>query len=90
MLCRKILMHTAVDKGAATSLSFQQYVEWLVSERYAPRGAETWLDYIRTRGNEANHEIVVMGKEDAKGVLLFTEALLRSVYELPGLVPPVP
>ena len=87
MLCRKLLMHTAVEKGANEGQSFQQYVKWLVDERYAPRGAEDWLDYIRGRGNEANHEIVVMGKKDAEGVLRFTEALLRGVYELPKLVP---
>ncbi len=90
MLCRKILMHTAVEKGAKKGLTFQGYVRWLVKERYAPRGAEQWLDYIRNRGNEANHEIVVMTRDDAIGVLRFTEALLRDVYELPGLVPVPP
>ena len=89
MLCRKILMHVAVEKGAKANLSFQQYVKWLIQEHYVPRGAEGWLDYIRARGNEANHEIVVMNKNDATGVLLFTEALLRGVYELPGLVPAI-
>jgi hypothetical protein len=87
MLCRKILMHVAVEKEADKNKTFQQYVKWLIDERYAPRGAEEWLDYIRDRGNEANHEIVVMNKEDAIGVLGFTEALLRGVYELPNLVP---
>jgi hypothetical protein len=87
MLCRKILMHVAVEKGADSGLSFQEYVQWLIGEHYAPRGAEDWLDYIRKRANEANHEIVVMSKQDAVGVLGFTEALLRSVYELPDLVP---
>ena len=90
MLCRKILMHTAVEKGASTNMSFQDYVTWLITERYAPRGAEEWLDYIRRRGNEANHEIVVMSRETASGVLLFTEALLRAVYELPRSVPQLP
>lgn len=89
MLCRKILMHVAVEKGAKENLTFQHYVKWLIDERYAPRGAEEWLDYIRGRGNEANHEIVVMNKDDATGVLRFTEALLRGVYELPSLVPPL-
>ena len=87
MLCRKILMYVAVDKGAKKDLTFQQYVEWLIEERHAPRGAEKWLDYIRSRGNDANHEIVVMNKDDAVGVLGFTENLLLGVYELPGLVP---
>lgn len=87
MLCRKLLMHTAVGKGAEENKSFQHYVQWLIDEHYAPRGAEVWLDYIRARANDANHEIVVMTKDDAVGVLRFTEALLRGVYELPNLVP---
>jgi Domain of unknown function (DUF4145) len=87
MACRKILMHVAVGKGADEGLSFQGYVQWLVDEHYVPRGADGWLDYVRMRGNEANHEIVVMAENDASGVLVFTEALLRSVYELPNLVP---
>jgi len=87
MLCRKILMHVAVQKGADENQSFQTYVKWLIQERYAPIGAESWLDYIRERANEANHEIMVMSKEDSTAVLLFTEALMRNVYELPSLVP---
>jgi hypothetical protein len=89
MLCRKILMHIAVEKGAKDNLSFQKYVQWLIEQRYAPRGAEVWVDYIRDRGNDANHEIIVMTKDDATGVLRFTEALLRNVYELASLVPEV-
>jgi hypothetical protein len=87
MLCRKILMHVAVEKGAEENQSFQKYVQWLITERYAPKGAEDWLDYIRTKANDANHEIMVMTAPDAIAVLLFTEALLRNVYELPSLVP---
>jgi hypothetical protein len=87
MLCRKILMHVAVEKGAKPNLNFKQYVQWLISEHHAPRSAEPWVDYIRDRANDANHEILVMTKEDATAVLLFTEALLRNVYELPFLIP---
>ena len=87
MLCRKILMHVAVEKGAGKGLKFAEYVKWLIAERYAPKGAETWLTYVRNRANEANHEIVLMKKDDAVGVLRFTEALLRDVYELGELVP---
>jgi len=63
MLCRKILMHVAVEKGAKPNRSFQKYVEWLVKEHYVPKGADAWLDYVRKRGNDANHEIIVMTKE---------------------------
>ena len=89
MLCRKILMHVAVGKGAKEDQTFAWYVQWLLDEHYVPRGSEGWVDYIRARGNDANHEIVPMNKEDAAGVLRFTRALLSNVYELPADVPKV-
>ena len=88
MLCRKILMNVSVAKGAGEGLRFAQYVEWLMAEGYAPKGSEEWVNYIKNRGNEANHEIRSMTKEDAEGVLRFTEQLLRNMYELPDLIPP--
>ena len=90
MLCRTILMHVAVEKSADKDKRFVYYVNWLIKERYAPKGAEAWVDYIRERGNAANHEIVVMTEKDAAPVILFTEALLRGIYELPGIVPELP
>ena len=89
MLCRKILMNVSVQKGAKERLPFVQYVEWLVKEGYVPKGSEGWLEYIKDRGNEANHVIVPMTKEDAEGLLTLTEQLLRNMFELPGLVPTV-
>ena len=90
MLCRKILMHVAVDKGADEGKRFQEYVEWLATEGWIPKGGQPWVEFIRQRGNEANHELPHMTREDAAGILQFTEALLRNVYELPALVPPPP
>ena len=90
LLCRKILAHVAVANGGDVDGRFIEHVNWLISERLVPKGAESWLDYVRRKGNEANHEIVIMSKQDAQGVLRFVEALLRSVYELPTLVPKPP
>ena len=87
MLCRKILMNVSVAKGAPEGQPFIKYVQWLVEEGYAPRGSEGWVQYIKDRGNEANHEIKPMTEGDAIGVLRFTEQLLRNMFELPGLVP---
>ena len=36
MLCRKILMHVAVDKGADKGLDFLKYVEWLAEQGWVP------------------------------------------------------
>ena len=90
MLCRKILMHVAVDKGAGEDLSFLNYVEWLAEKNWIPTGGQSWVDFIRSRGNEANHELPHMTEADATGILQFTETLLRVIYELPAAVPTAP
>jgi len=47
------------------------------------------VDVIRQKGNEANHEIVVMTEADAQQIMAFVEHFLRTVYELPSMLPPV-
>jgi hypothetical protein len=89
LACRKILMHIAVERGAEAGKTFVAYVEHLKTAGYVPPGGEVWVDYIRTRGNEANHEILVMTEEDALALITFVEMLLRIIYEFPSMVPSV-
>ncbi len=58
--CRKVLMHIAVAKGAKTNQSFFDYINYLGDKGYIPPDGRVWVDYIRQRSNEANHEIVLM------------------------------
>ena len=44
-----------------------------------------WVDHIRKKGNEANHEITLMTDKDAKDLIVFLEMLLKFIYELPNL-----
>lgn len=88
MVCRKMLMHIAVEKGAKERLNFYRYVVWLADNNYVPPDGKDWVDYVRTRGNDANHEIALMEQEDAEALVRFVEMLLRFVYEFPQLVPP--
>lgn len=81
LTCRKILMHIAVEKGAPPNKGFIEYVEYLADKNYIPHDGRDWVDYIRTKSNEANHEIQVMSAEDAEDLITFTEMLLRLVYE---------
>lgn len=90
MACRKLLMNIAVQKGAKKNLTFQQYVEYLDAQHYIPPDGKEWVDHIRKKGNEANHEIVIMGKEDAKDLIIFIEMLLKFIYEFPSRVKPKP
>lgn len=84
---RKILMHIAVEKGAAAGQTFVTYVDHLVANGWAPPGSKPWVDHIRTRGNEENHEIVLATQDDATELLAFLEMLLTFMYEFPSRVP---
>lgn len=87
LACRKILMHIAVDKGATPGAKFIEYVEYLGNKHYVPPGSEDWVDHIRNKGNEANHEIAIMTDADALDLISFVEMLLRLIYEFPGRIP---
>jgi len=87
LLCRKTLMHIGVQQGAKEGESFLFYVNYLSDEGFVPPNGRHWVDHIRKKGNEANHEIVIMEREDAKDLLLFIEMLLKFIYEFPNMVP---
>jgi hypothetical protein len=86
LTCRKLLMNIAVEKGASIGLKFIEYVEYLSSKNFIPPDGKEWVDRIRQRGNEANHEIVLMRKEDAEELIIFVEMLLKFIYEFPARV----
>jgi len=88
MTCRKVLMNVAVAEGAESGLSFAAYVQWLGDNGYVPAKGRNWVDRIRERGNEANHEIPDIDRADAEDVLSFTEMLLKVNYEMPARAKP--
>ena len=83
-------MNVAVNEGVPEGQTFISYVEYLDSKNFVPPKGKGWVDYIRKRGNEANHEIALMTEADAIGLISFVEMLLRFIYEFPSLVPPPP
>ena len=83
MVCRKLLMHIAVEKGAEEKKSFKEYVDYLDEGGHLPADSKQWVDHIRNQGNEANHEIVPKGENDAKNLVEFIEMLLKLIYEFP-------
>ena len=87
MVCRKLLMHIAVENGADEDKSFKYYVDWLEEKHYIPPNGKDVVEYIREKGNEANHEIVPMEKEDAEALIGFLELFMRFIYEVPKLSP---
>ena len=81
---RKLLMHVAVECGAEKDQQFVKYVDFLDSEHYIPPSAREWVDTLRTYGNDATHQIVLMSEGEAKRLLDFAEMLLKLVYEFPA------
>jgi hypothetical protein len=86
LCCRKLLMHIAVAKGAKPGQSFISYVEHLADNNFVPPDAKDWVDHIRAKGNEANHEIAIMSREDAEDLLSFSEMLLKLIFEFPATI----
>lgn len=87
MACRKILMNVAVNRGAAENLSFVKYVNYLADEGYVPPNGKKWVDHIRDKGNEAVHEIPSLTQADLTDLIVFTEMLLKFIFEFPARVP---
>lgn len=86
LCCRKLLMHVAVAQNAPPGKNFIEYVEHLASSGCIPPNGQAWVDHIRTRGNEANHEIRLMSKGEAEELISLAEMLLKFIYEFPQRV----
>jgi hypothetical protein len=87
LACRKILMNVAVELKAKEGESFVNYVQFLADKGYIPPNGRHWIDHIRTKSNEANHEITLMSKDEAEKLITFVEMMLTFIYELPSVVP---
>jgi len=87
LVCRKLLMNIAVQESAEEGKSFAYYVEYLADKGFLPPRGKAWVDHVRKRGNEANHEIHLMSSEDASLLIAFVEMLLRFIYEFPQMIP---
>lgn len=80
-------MNVAVDLNAPPNQTFVEYVKYLSNNHYIPPNAQGWVDHIRNKGNEANHEIYLMSQTDAEELISLAEMLLKIVYEFPARVP---
>jgi len=87
MIARKILMNVALSLGSGVRDSFKSYVDWLAENGHVTPRSKGWVDHIRDKGNEANHEIPQVTKKDAENVIVFLEMLLKTNFEYPDRVP---
>lgn len=85
LLCRKILSHIAVDKGAPQKATFAEYIAYLVDNHHVTPAMGVWVDQIRQAGNESTHDLVMHTDLDAASILAFTEQLLNIAYAMPVL-----
>jgi Domain of unknown function (DUF4145) len=86
MMCRKILMHVAVDKGLAEAgQPFVSYMNALRAAGYITTGLEEVADQVRDRGNVANHNLPASSEQESHVTLMITQHLMQAVYELPGI-----
>jgi len=82
LICRKILMHVAVDRGADEGESFAHYLDHLANKGYITPPMQPWVDLIRRHGNESTHQLGSPDRERAESTIMFTAELLRLVYEM--------
>jgi Domain of unknown function (DUF4145) len=82
LVCRKILMHVAADKGAKTGEPFAAYLDFLEKAGYVTPPMKGWVDLIRKHGNLATHELPAPDRKQAESTVMFTAELLRLVYEM--------
>lgn len=82
LICRKILMHIAVEKGAKEGDSFATYITYLESSGYVTPPMKKWVDLIRQHGNHSTHKLEAPEKHRAESTVMFTAELLRLTYEM--------
>jgi len=82
LLCRRILMHIAVDKGANEGESFVSYIDHIESQGFITPPMKPWVDLIRQHGNDATHTLDEPDEERARHTVGFTAELLRIVYTM--------
>ena len=82
MLCRKILMAAAVDKGADEGKKFVQYVDvyYLSSGGYITPPLKEMATTIKDIGNRAAHKIDESDLERSRRTLVFTRRILDITY----------
>jgi hypothetical protein len=85
LLCRKILMHIAVEKGANEKETFAFYLTYLGKQGYITPPMTKWVDLIREHGGKATHLIDKPDRKRAESTLMFTAELLRLIYEMEHL-----
>jgi len=82
LICRKTLMHVAVEKGAQEGDSFSSYIDFLADKGFVTPPMKGWVTLIKEHGNNSTHKLEKVEKERAESTVMFTGELLRLIYEM--------
>ena len=80
LMFRKMLMHIAVEKGAAKGLRFVQYCDYLIDENVVATPQHVILTRIKDAGNLENHAIRRAAGEEAEDLLALMTHLINGIY----------
>lgn len=84
ILCRTLISHVAVEKGATRGDTFQNHLRYLQDRGHLTSDQMQWIDIVRTTGGESAHDLVIADAAQAEGVLDWVSLLLKLVFEAPG------
>ena len=80
ILCRKILMNAAINKGAEKNKKFVEYVDYLDSHGHITPSLKDMATIVKDNGNDAAHEVDPPDRERAEYTLEFTRNILYIIY----------
>lgn len=83
MVCRKILMVCACHKGAGENKTFAVYVDYITTSVLLYPEAVNSINAIRNIGNDATHEVKLVGPDDAKRAMKIVTYMLNTIYTFP-------
>lgn len=86
LVCRKLLMHIAVELEAEPDKSFKYYVDYLSDNNYITSRSDKWVDAIRQYGNQKTHEVTIASREEAERIIKFVEMILKTNFEYPSMM----
>ncbi len=84
MVCRKVLMVCACEKGAKDGLTFTQYVDHITKNVLTFPAAQNAIDAIRGIGNDANHQVAMVNQADAERAMRIVTYMLNTIYSFPA------
>lgn len=84
MVSRKILMACACHEGDTDGKKFVDYVDYITNKVLTFPKAKDSIDKIRGIGNEANHKVFFVGRDDARRALSIVSYMLATIYSLPS------